>query len=175
MFDLSSPAPVKLLVAAFWNDQKAWQQALTRMTELWGDTDRTGAIRNFIASRYYESEMGPNLTRQLHSFEQLVPTDEIADLKLQTNRIEKDLCCNKKRTVNLDIGYMDLHKLVLASTKEGPHKIYIGRGVWADLILLYSKKRFHALPWTFPDFASCTYDEFLLKVRQQYKKQLRYR
>lgn len=175
MFDISSPAPVKVLVAAFWNDHKAWRQALTRMTEIWGDPDLAGSVRNFHASRYYESEMGPNLKRQLQSFERLADPGDIADMKLQTNRIEKDLCCNTSRTVNLDIGYLDLHKVVLASTKEGPQKIYVGRGIWADLTLLYKKKRFHAMPWTFPDFASRVYDQFLLTARAKYKEQLRHR
>jgi len=71
------------------------------------------------------------------------------------------------RVVNLDPGYVEPSKLVLASMKPFAHRIYLGKGVWGDLTLLWRKGRWRALEWTFPDYASGRYDAFLTEVRQR--------
>ena len=49
--------------------------------------------------------------------------------------------------------------------KNFSHRIYLGRGVYGEVTLMFRKGRWEALPWTFPDYASCRYDSFLTEVR----------
>jgi hypothetical protein len=76
-----------------------------------------------------------------------------------------------RRRVNLDPGIMDYDKFVLASAKYNGQKVYLDRGIWADLTLHYEKGRFDPYPWSFPDFKSRIYDGAFMEIRQLYKKQ----
>lgn len=69
------------------------------------------------------------------------------------------------RRVNLDPFYLDHHKFVLASFKQAGHRIYLRRGVWADLALRFHRGRWQAFDWTFPDFRDDRYHPFLSRVR----------
>ena len=71
------------------------------------------------------------------------------------------------RPINLDVGYVAPAKLVLASMKDFAHRIYLGRGVYAEITLQYRKGRWESLHWTFPDYASRAYDAFLTEVRHR--------
>ena len=73
------------------------------------------------------------------------------------------------RRVNIDPGYMDYYKIVLASFKEGPQKIYLGEGVYADPILLFYEGEYVPFQWTFPDFKAGIYAEDFRAIRALYK------
>ena len=94
----------------------------------------------------------------------LVLTEAVA------NAIEADFAARAdvrvRRPVNLDPGYVEESKLVLASMKNFSHRIYLGRGVYAELTLMYRGGAWCAMPWTFPDFASGRYDAFLNEARR---------
>ncbi len=113
--------------------------------------------------------MGSPLYRRWVAFERLAAPDALAEAKLTTNAIEADLAAERAagapRPINLDPGYLDLARLVLASMKDHAHRIYLGRGVYAEITLLYQSRRWQKLPWTFPDFASGRYDAFLTAAR----------
>ena len=78
-----------------------------------------------------------------------------------------------RRTVNLDIGYLDIHKIVLASGKYDAQKVHLGRGVYADIVCRYSGGGFQPYEWTFPDFRERLYDADFREIRRRYKRQLR--
>ena len=126
---------------------------------------------DFSMTDYYEPEMGRPIYRIFVSFKTLIRPDEIALIKIETNEIEENLAILKKRKVNLDAGYMDYDKVVLASAKYNGQKIYLDRGIWADLTLHYEKARFDPYPWSFPDFKTGMYNEVFLEIRQKFKKQ----
>jgi len=173
MLTLTDASPVKPLAGVLWSDPEVWARALDAMQAAWGPSDAVGEPTPFSCTDYYRDEMGAGLKRQLVSFANLAPPEQLPALKLTANGIEADLLRDGRRTVNIDVGYLDHHKVVLASTKQGPHKIYMGRGVWADMTLRYERGRFHSFPWTFPDLRNGAYDAFLLHVRDLYKKALR--
>ena len=77
------------------------------------------------------------------------------------------------RRVNLDPGYLDYHKVVLASWKTGKHKIYLTKGVWADPVLIYETGAFHTQDWTFPDLRTNLYESFFLEARRVFKTAMR--
>ena len=113
--------------------------------------------------------MGPKLSRILVSFERLDSPTSIVCVKLATTTLEERFLKEGSRAVNIDPGYMDYFKVVLASFKQGPQKIYIDEGVYADPIMLYQHGAFTYLPWTFPDFRSGVYDADLNSIRRIYR------
>ena len=114
--------------------------------------------------------MGKNIFRLFVSFKKLISPEEIVESKLLSNKIENELAIDGKRKINLDPGYMDYHKIVLASAKFGGQKIYIAKGIYGDLTLYY-KKGWKPFDWGFPDFKSGIYNDYLLHIRTLYKKQ----
>ena len=165
--------PVKLIVAVLFADATRLQLAQQELTTAFGAIDYTSALFPFEATHYYVQELGAPILRLFYSFEQLISPEDLAAIKLRTNEIEHTLALNGKRTVNLDPGYLDTDKFVLASAKYQGHKIYLSEGIWADMTLHYEKGKFTALPWSFPDFKNGAYEKEFLRMREIYKKQLK--
>jgi hypothetical protein len=164
--------PVKLFVAVLWAPSSPLQDVMRSLRFQWGDVDFTGTDHPFDMTDYYEPEMGGNLSRRIVSFVQLVPPDCLSAAKHLCNEIEDKFAGDKGRSVNLDIGYLDHNKIVLASFKGAGQKIYMGNGVWADLVARYRSGRYNPFEWTFPDFRDGRYDQELIKIREIYKKQV---
>jgi hypothetical protein len=173
MADPQWPDPVKLLVAVLWSDVDACANAVQRMIGTWGRIDFAGHDHLFTATDYYVAEMGTNLQRRLLSFESLIAPEIIREAKLRCNAIEADLAPAGHRRVNLDIGYLDHNKLVLASAKNAGQKIHLGDGIYADLIARFKAGRYQPFEWTFPDFKDGRYDAELAEIRRLYLDQLR--
>lgn len=166
-------APVKLLVALLWADRAALAQAVEQLTAIWGPLDYVGSDIPFTVTNYYETEMGTTLCRRLVAFERLVPPESIREAKLRCNAVEDELAGPAGRLVNLDIGYLDHNKIVLASLKYAGQKIHLGDGVYADPIARYREGRYQPFEWTFPDFRDGRYDADLDTIRRNYLSQLR--
>ncbi len=170
----TDPQPVKLFIAALFSDDQLLEQALEACQQAFGATDYRSERFLFDITDYYEPEMGAPIYRQFVSFRQLVSPGKLADFKIRTNTIEDALTENNNRKVNLDTGYMDYHKVVLASAKYNGQKIYLDHGIYADPTLYYRKGTFHPYDWSFPDFKSSDqYYESLLAIRYRYKEQLK--
>jgi hypothetical protein len=107
------------------------------------------------------------------SFEQLVAPESIREAKLACNELEDRLSGGRGRRVNLDIGYLDHNKIVLASAKYAGQKIHLGDGIYADLVGRYRDGRYQPFEWTFPDFRDGRYDTELAEIRRIYLEQLR--
>lgn len=165
--------PVKLFVAALWSRLDSIQDATKQLVSHWGEVDFTGADYPFDMTDYYEPEMGKDLKRRLLSFHKLVPPDSLSSAKHICNGIEARISGEKGRLVNLDIGYLDHNKIVLASFKGAGQKIYLSEGVWADMVARYREGRYVPFEWTFPDFRDGRYNGELIQIRQIYRKQLR--
>lgn len=165
--------PVKLLVAILWVDAEALGKALRSLSDEWGKIDFSGSDRPFDATDYYVPEMGTGIRRRLVAFARLVAPEDIRHAKLICNEIEDRLADADGRRVNLDIGYLDRSKIVLASVKFAGQKIHLGGGVYADMIARYQQGRYEPFEWTFPDFRDGRYDEELAKIRRNYLDQLR--
>ena len=164
-------APVKLIAAILVGPLFDIEgELLPGLEERFGRIDYRGGAHPFAGTDYYEDEMGPELSRFIISFEPLREATEIVQAKLDTAAIEEDLSGSRGRRVNIDPGYMDYYKIVLASFKEGPQKIYLGDGVYADPILLFYEGEYAPLQWTFPDFRAGVYRDDFLSIRAIYKR-----
>ncbi|MBN1984258.1 MAG: DUF4416 family protein [Chitinivibrionales bacterium] len=167
------PDPVKLFIAILWGCPSRFQDALSAVQNHWGVCDYRGADHQFDQTDYYASEMGVVLFRTLIAFKGLFASESIGAAKLTANAIEQTLATDSKRSVNLDIGYLDHNKFILASVKYAGHKIYIGKGTYIDLMGRYKHGKYHLFEWTFPDFRTGRYDEELVAIRSLYLHQLK--
>jgi hypothetical protein len=170
------PPPVKLIIGLLLT-QEASVVAIRRQLEAtYGRIDLATEMSSFVATRYYEREMGPALQRAFWSFERLIAPDTLAGIKRQTNTTERAFAIDTgrgwRRRVNLDPGYVDLAKLVLATTKDRQHRLYLGEGIYAEVTLRFTGGRFVPWEWTYPDYRTPEYLAFFDAVRQRYRQQL---
>ena len=170
-------SPALLMLAAFSRHDEALRWARHRAARAWGEIVLESPVFDFQETDYYEPTMGPGLRKVFLAFAELLDPTEMVAVKLQTNRWEEQYAALGRhvepRPLNLDPGYLDLGKLVLASLKEAPDKIYLGQGVWAHTCLRYRSGAFSAPDHSFPDFREGRFDEFLLEARALYKALLR--
>jgi len=173
---LATIEPVKLLTGILYTTEESLQGALEALKELWGEFDFKSVSFPFSRhTSYYKEEMGDPIQRIFLSFKNLMEPEQLPKYKNQSCQIEERMKVGYKRTCNIDPGYIDFQKVVLASTKPAQQKIYLGEGVWADPVLFYEKGSFKTLPWTFLDFRNEAYYPSLLKMRELYKAQLKVR
>jgi hypothetical protein len=176
MGDIRQPAPVKYFCGILHTPDILMEPVRTGLEELLGPIDGEFGPLPFDFTRYYEAEMGPSLVRRFYSFEALRTPADLAGIKRATNRLEETLATAGRsavsRPVNLDPGYIELAKLILASTKNYFHRIHIGQGIYAELTLIYQQRRWKTLPWTFPDYASGAYWPFFTQVRRVLHRRL---
>jgi len=169
----SLPSQVKLLCAVLFTDEKLLAKATDLLKRKYGDIDFESDLFTFEVSDYYRLEMGWPIFRVFWSFEQLIDPKAIAAIKIECNEIEDQLAIDGKRKVNLDAGYLDYDKIVLASAKYNWQKIYLDLGIYADLTLRYEKGKYVPFPWSFPDFKQGHYNQTLLRIREIYKQQMK--
>jgi|TARA_B110000014_G_scaffold171164_1_gene121695 hypothetical protein len=162
----------KLIIGALYSDQQWLEQAKMEMQRLNWVIQLQSEELPFDKTDYYTREMGRELKRCFLSIEGLQSLECSVDWKFKTLEIENLLSFDGKRRINLDPGYLDFHRVVLLSGKEGPQKIYLRDGIWADLVLLKDKGGFRELAWTFPDLKDGFYNDFFMQVRAEYKAEI---
>jgi hypothetical protein len=167
------PKPAKLVVGLLLKDKALFEPLVAEITSIYGSPDIISDWMSFDYTAYYESELGSPLYRRLLAFETLIDQQDLAAIKLTTNRLERTYSRHRKRRVNIDPGYLLYERFVLASGKNYSHRIYIGRCIYADLTLIYRNGAFETLPWTYPDYADQPIRRFLERVRNKYAVDLR--
>ena len=170
---MGQPQPsdnVKLFSAITFADKNKYQQAKNIIVEQYGSIDLETKIFDFTFTNYYTAEMGKNLYKQFISFQKLIQPEELIDIKLFTNNIEAQFTINNKRIVNIDPGYLTNGNIVLATTKNFSHRIYLGKGIYGDMHMQYMHNNFVFNNWTYPDYKQPLTIEFLQKVRVIYRK-----
>ena len=167
------PRPVKLICSLFSGNVTPLAAAREALLDRFGYVDYQSEMLPFDHTAYYAGEFGQNLLRQIVAFRNLIPPDSLAEIKLITNAIEMTGTLQGRRQVNLDPGYISLGKLVLATTKDYSHRIYLGRGIYAEVTLQYKRGEFQPWEWTYPDYASHGYRKICGEIRAIYANQLR--
>jgi hypothetical protein len=165
--------PVKLIASLLAGEPDLLERAALALCQAFGPMDLASGFLPFDHTSYYEAELGPGLQRQILSFGTLVAPHELPAIKRATNALEISLALGGCRRVNIDPGYVSLGKLVLASTKDHAHRLYLGQGVYGEVTLTYQRGQFRPWPWTYPDYASPPYCRLFEEIRKRYKAQLR--
>ncbi len=127
----------------------------------------------FDHTDYYRKEMGQDLRRGFVSFSRSVPPDYLKEAKLIVDKVEKKFLNDSGgRMANIDPGTVSLANLVLASSKEYNHRIYLGDGIYGEVALIYQDKAFQILPWTYPEYKRTEVADFLIRVRNSLKEEI---
>jgi hypothetical protein len=167
------PKPAKLIVGLFMQEKRLLAAVNQDFTPRFGSIDMVSPWFPFDYTKYYETEMGATLFRRMVVFKDLIRQSDLADVKIFTNSIEKKYARQDRRIVNIDPGYMLQERFVLATGKNYSHRIHIGRGIYADLTLIYRKGSFRTLDWTYPDYADPDMRSYLYSVRNKYIEDLK--
>ena len=165
--------PVKLAVGLISRKPSQFTAATRILEKKFGKIDRETDLLDFSCTRYYQKEFGQNLKRKFLSFKNLIALKQDFGIKLYTNKIERRLSENSRRTINIDPGYVSLAKLILFTTKNRSHRIYADEGIYKDLELVFAKGTFRPLEWTYPDYRTKKYIAFFNSVRELYLSQVR--
>jgi len=177
MWKLKNPKPVKLVIGILAADRQCLFAAVEAIEDKFYKTDLVSDVWPFDQTDYYKEQTGPNILRQFVSIEQLIDPAQLSKIKHKTNKLERKLAARLglplPRPVNLDPGIIEPSKLILASTKNYSHRIYIGRKMYAEVTLIFDRGSWRPLPYTYPDYRQQCYFEFFEKVRTRLLEQLR--
>ena len=161
-----------LVAAVFSARPELFDEVETRLAARYGPIALRSDVFVFDHTDYYTASMGAGLDKYLIGFQDLIDPGELAAIKRQTNALEADLqrreASGPDRPVNVDPGYVSAGKFVLATTKDYSHRVYLGRGIYAEVTLQYTKGDFVPWPWTYPDYRERVCRDFLLEARQWY-------
>ena len=175
---IREPLPVKLIASLFAGSGELLEEVGVRLSQEFGPIDYESELLPFVHTTYYAAEFGEGLKRRFVAFVDLVHPGELAEIKLLTNALEMEWVVGGrpregKRRINVDPGYVSHSKLVLATTKNHAHRIYLGQGIYAEVTLHFRDGTFRAWPWTYPDYASPPLIAIFNRIRGLYVKQLR--
>ena len=180
MWEIQEPKPVKLLIAIMAADQKCLTAARDAIIAEFGTIDLESDVWPFDQTDYYKDQTGPHILKQFASIDKLINPGELARIKHKTNRIEQKLAellhsagVVWPRPINLDPGIIEPSKLILASTKNYSHRIYIGDGIYAEVTLTFGKGKWQPFSYTYPDYKQLGYHEFFSQVRSRLIEQRR--
>lgn len=175
MGQLTKPVPVKLIIGMLAKNNTLFISAKNLLLKEFGHIDYESQILAFNYTNYYTKEMGQSLQRQFISFKKFISPEKLAKIKLTTNSLEKKLSIKKGTTayrqVNIDPGYISDSKLILATTKDYFHRIYLNNGIYAEVTLFWKKGAFQPFEWTYPDYRIKEYMDILNYMRNSYMKE----
>jgi hypothetical protein len=166
---IHSPSPVLLVIAASARYVETLEWARTRCIDHHGPIALASDAFDFTETEYYADTMGADLKKRFLAFERLIDPAALPDIKRQTNEWEAEYAAlahhAESRPLNLDPGYITPAKLVLASTKDHAHRIYLRDGIYAEITLAYRARRWQPREWTYPDYRRVDFQDFFTQCR----------
>jgi len=177
MWKFNKPSPVKLIFGVLAADSEVLAVAVEAICGKFGRADAISDTWPFNMTDYYKSQTGDNILRQFVSIEKLTCPGRLASIKHRANRLEMKLSRRLKlplpRPANIDPGIIEPSKLILATTKNYSHRIYIGRKIWAEVTLVFDRGRWKPFEYTYPDYRQKCYHNFFTVVRNRLLRQLK--
>ena len=164
--------PSKLFMAIMHRPGFDPAPVLGRLAERYGPVESRCPPFLFDGSRYYEPEMGSGLIKFFVSFKDLFPQERLVEAKLATGELESRESDARGRVCNIDPGIVTHYSVILATTKGYAHRVYLGRGVYAEATLLFRRGALESLPWTYPDYRGGVVQSFFTEARRILLKQL---
>lgn len=168
------PPPVKLIIALMGRDLHVLESTRVALSERFGLIDAVSEVYPFTFSDYYTDEIGDGLIKQFISFSNLIDPVQLVDVKLMSNAMEQATPRpdgRAGRAVNIDPGYITAAKLILATTKDYSHRIYLGKGIYAEVTLQFRHGTFIPFEWTYPDYRTVMVLTYFSHVRTLYLQQ----
>jgi hypothetical protein len=166
------PDPALLFIGTLYCDKSVPHDACTLLEKNFGEIMLTSPSMTWDYSTHYQDEIGYPLLRQFYFFKTLINPARLADIKLKTIAIEDILSVEGRRRINLDPGYLTLSNIVLASTKNYSHRIYLGKGIFGEVTLIYKGKTYHPHMFSYRDYQDESYLKIFMHARSLYKNML---
>jgi hypothetical protein len=166
------PDPVLLFIGILYADTEGFKLSRKLLENNFGDILLESPSIPWDYSSYYKDELGWPIFRNFIFFQNLIDPGILADIKLKTNEIEDIISSDGKRRINLDPGYLTLSNVVLASTKNYSHRIYLGKGIYAEVTLIFKDGTYNPHLFTYRDYQDKLYIEVLMNAREMLKKML---
>ena len=167
------PQKVAFFAGIMFRQDFVMQPLMDRLQAQFGNMEFFYGPLPFSWTDYYADEMGIDLFKTYICFESRIERELLPEIKLWTNSIEQEYTAGGRRAVNVDPGYLSRDKLVLASTKDFYHRLYLGQGIYGEVTLHFRQGRFRCFSWTYPDFKEEKLQEFLIKARAKLVGELR--
>ena len=169
MGELRTPAKVKIIVGILAKDAPSVEAVRATLREKFGEEDLNLEPFPFTFTNYYVDEIGSAPVRAFFSYETLVERETIVDIKLWTNDIELEIA-EKAGTPGL--RPVNLGQFFLATTKDQRQRVYMQRGIFVEPTLYFQDGHFHAFDWTYRDYQSEKYIQYLEQVRARLAYQM---
>ncbi len=163
-----APSPAALFIAVLFKPEIPVEQIHAVVAKNFGEILLQSPTYLFNHSDYYAEEMGGNLQKVFLLLNRLIDPSTLAEWKLRAQEVEAAHTHGGKRAINLDPGCLDASKLVLATTKNYDHRIYLGRGIYGDVQLRFRFQKFHFSDWTYPDYRQPEHIAFFEQARLKY-------
>lgn len=163
----------KLIIGVIYHDAEVLNIAMERLVAAFGEVEDVSEEFSFSRefSTYYDEEIGGEGMRRIYSFRECVDPTRQAEIKSLTNAIEADLAIDGKRQINLDPGFINHGRLMLATTKATGFRIPLADGIYTELTLYWARGAWQKLPWTYRDYQSERVQKFITEVRRKYLAQ----
>lgn len=176
MGEITRPEPVKLFVGLLTSKPDILTGVERELENEFGRIDLESQLMPFDFTDYYREEMGEGIKRKFVSFKDLVDPGKLPHCKRLTNELEVNFAAKSdsdlSRPINIDPGYLGMSKVVLATTKNYSHRLYLRGGIYGEVTLQYRDGEFKPQDWTYPDYRTEEYLEFFEKVRGRYCNQI---
>jgi len=172
MSKLIEPPRVKLIIGLIFKTSSPIEKCIMNLQKRFGQVDFKSDPLAFDYTSYYEEEMGRELSRIIISYERLIKRDKLLNVKVTCSKLEQKYSKNGNREINIDPGYIAAEHLILATGKGFYHRPYLGKGVYADLTLVFKNKEFIPLEWTYPDYRTYTLRNLFKRIREKYMNEL---
>jgi len=156
----------KLIIGVIYHDTEILEAARAILVEKFGEIEDVSEEYSFSDdfSSYYDEELGGKGTRVIYSFRETIDPEYQAEIKEFTNDVENKF----GRKINLDPGFINSGRLLLATTKEIGFRIPLKRGIYTELTLYWARGKWQKLPWTYRDYQSEKVQKFITMVRKKH-------
>ncbi len=163
----TSDEKVRLFFGLLAGSTEELEMAVSRLALDFSPVESRSPVQPFTHSDYYAGEMGTGLLRQWVATRDPIFVTELPSIKIHTNRLEKLFAREGRRRINLDPGFVSTAKVVLATTKDHAHRIYVADGIFEEVTLRYTRPHgFEPWPWTYQDYRTPGALEFFAQLRK---------
>ncbi len=172
MGTVGMPEIAILFVGMLYADTVVLHSVQTILEETYGAVLLETPASQWEQSRYYEQELGWPLFRKFVFYRRIIHPEDLADIKTKTNEMEGSFSVDGNRRINLDPGYLTLSKIVLASTKNYAHRIYLRNGIYGEVTLYYKHGTFRPHLFTYQDYQKQDCLDMFMQARKLLAEQI---